>query len=38
MKTYVHAYLMFVAFTLVTALVIRPMVRAANVPLLKDVL
>lgn len=32
------AYAMFLAFTLLTALVVRPMVRSANVPLLKDVL
>ena len=38
MKTYAKAYVMFVAFTLITALVVRPMVKSANVPLLKDIL
>ncbi len=38
MQTYLKAYLMFVAFVVLTAVVVRPMVRAANVPFLKDVL
>lgn len=35
MKTYAKAYLMFVAFSIVTAVVVRPMVK--NVPLLNTI-
>ncbi len=36
LKKIAVAYGMFIAFSLLTTLVVRPMVKTANVPLLKD--
>jgi hypothetical protein len=35
-KQYLKGYAMFVAFALVTSLLVRPMAQKANIPLLKD--
>lgn len=37
MNTYVKSYGMFIAFMVVTALVVRPAAKSANIPLLKDI-
>ena len=37
MKTYAKAYLMFITFMLLTAIVVRPAAKAAGIPLLKDI-
>lgn len=37
MKTYAKAYLMFLAMSLVTAMVVRPLAVKSNIPLLKDI-
>ncbi len=37
MKKYATAYAMFVAFTLVTVLIVRPLAQKSNIPLLNKI-
>lgn len=37
MNSYVKSYLVFFAFTAITAIVVRPVVRSLNIPLLNNV-
>ncbi len=37
MNSYVKSYAIFLAFTLVTAIVVRPIAKQMNVPILSDI-